>query len=61
MADLLLSNLQEGKPLSIRKNGQSICVARVGNEVFAVENNCTHQDAELTDGDQEGYKLECFL
>ena len=47
MSDLLLSNLHEGKPVSIQKNGKAICVARVGNEVFAIEDNCSHQDAAL--------------
>lgn len=61
MADLLLSNLMEGKPISFIKNGKDICVARVGNEVFALENNCSHQDAELSEGLQNGYKIECWL
>ena len=49
MSDLLLSNLHEGKPVSIQKNGKAICVARVGNEVFAIEDNCSHQDAALSE------------
>ena len=61
MSDLLLSDIIEGKPLSIIKNGKSICVARVGTEIFAIENNCSHQDAELSEGTQDGYKIECWL
>ena len=61
MADFLLSNLIEGKPVSITKNGKTICVARVGDEVFAIEDNCSHQDAALSEGTQDGYKIECWL
>ena len=61
MSDFLLTNLHEGKPVSIQKNGKAICVARVGNEVFAIEDNCSHQDAALSEGTQDGYKIECWL
>ena len=61
MADLLLSDIEEGKPVSLIKNGKALCVARVGNEVFAIEDNCTHQDAALSEGSQVGYKIECWL
>jgi len=36
MADLTLDQMTEGKAVLIEKNGKSICVARVGDEVFAV-------------------------
>ena len=61
MADLLLDSIAEGKPVKLSKNGKDLCVARVGNEVFAIEDNCTHQDAALSEGEQNGYKIECWL
>ena len=61
MADLLLENIVEGKPVKLNKSGHDICVARVGDEVFAIEDNCTHQDAALSEGEQNGYKIECWL
>ena len=61
MADLLLENIVEGKPVKLNKSGRDICVARVGDEVFAIEDNCTHQDAALSEGEQSGYKIECWL
>lgn len=61
MADLHLSDIQEGKPIAFTKNGKALCVARVGNEVFAIEDNCTHQDASLSEGTQDGFKIECWL
>lgn len=61
MSDLLLDSIVEGKPVKLSKAGKEICVARVGNEVFAIEDNCSHQDAALSEGEQSGYKIECWL
>lgn len=61
MSDLSLDSIVEGKPVKLNKRGKDICVARVGNEVFAIEDNCSHQDAALSEGEQNGYKLECWL
>lgn len=61
MSDLALDSIIEGKPVKITKGGKDICVARVGNEVFAIEDNCSHQDAALSEGEQTGYKIECWL
>jgi 3-phenylpropionate/trans-cinnamate dioxygenase ferredoxin subunit len=61
MADLAFDSIIEGKPIKLSKGGKEICVARVGNEVFAIEDNCSHQDAALSEGEQDGYKIECWL
>jgi len=51
MADLLLSQLEQGKPVKVEKDGKTICVARVGDEVFAVDDTCSHSDASLSEGE----------
>jgi 3-phenylpropionate/trans-cinnamate dioxygenase ferredoxin subunit len=61
MSDLTLSSLQAGKPVRIEKNGESICVARVGDQVFAVNDICSHSDASLSEGDITDFKIECWL
>jgi 3-phenylpropionate/trans-cinnamate dioxygenase ferredoxin subunit len=61
MADLSLATLMEGKPQRIEKNGESICVARVGAEVFAISDTCSHSEASLSEGDILGFKIECWL
>ena len=61
MADLSLDQIAEGKPVRIEKDGKTICVARVGDEVFAVADTCTHSDASLSEGDVTGFKIECWL
>jgi 3-phenylpropionate/trans-cinnamate dioxygenase ferredoxin subunit len=61
MSDLALSSLLEGKPVKVEKNGRTICVARVGNEVFAIDDTCSHSDASLSEGDVTDFKIECWL
>lgn len=61
MSDLSFSNLVDGKAIRIEKEGKSICVARVGAEVFAIGDTCSHADASLSEGDITGYKIECWL
>ena len=61
MADLFLSQLQKGKPVKVEKDGKTICVARVGDEVFAIDDTCSHSDASLSEGDVTDFKIECWL
>ena len=61
MSDLAFSSLQGGKPVRIEKNGESICVTRVGDEVFAINDVCSHSDASLSEGDVTDFKIECWL
>ncbi len=61
MAYLLLSELVQGKPVKVEKDGKTICVARVGDEVFAVDDTCSHSDASLSEGDVTDFKIECWL
>jgi len=49
MADLSFAIMTSGKPVRIEKNGESICVARVGDQVFAIGDTCSHADASLSE------------
>jgi 3-phenylpropionate/trans-cinnamate dioxygenase ferredoxin subunit len=61
MSDLSFSTLVSGKPVRIEKDGESICVARIGDEVFAIGDTCSHSDASLSEGDITDFKIECWL
>ncbi len=61
MGDMKLGDLLEGKPVRIEKNGEAICVARVGDEVFAIGDTCSHAEASLAEGEVNEYKIECWL
>ena len=61
MADLSLETLVVGKPVKLEKAGRTICVTRVGNEVFAIDDTCSHSDASLSEGEVTDFKIECWL
>lgn len=61
MMELDISVLVEGKPIAIDVDGVAVCVAKVGDEVFAVADTCTHSEASLSEGEITGTKIECWL
>ena len=61
MTQLDFSVLVEGKPVAIDVDGVAVCVARVGDDVFAVADTCTHSEASLSEGEITGTKIECWL
>jgi 3-phenylpropionate/trans-cinnamate dioxygenase ferredoxin subunit len=58
---ITFSTLTDGKPQRISVGDKDVCVARIGEEVFAVADTCTHSDASLSEGDLNNYKIECWL
>ena len=60
-AHITFSTLVDGKPQKISLGDKDVCVARIGEEVFAVADTCTHSDASLSEGDVSNYKIECWL
>jgi len=48
MTQLDFSVLVESKPIAIDVDGVAVCVARVGDEVFAVADTCSHSEASLS-------------
>lgn len=54
MADLVrvcsVYELQPGHKTAIQAKGESILVANVGGNIYAVSNICTHEYAELVNG-----------
>jgi len=60
-ANITFSQLQDGKPFKVSLGAKDVCVARIGEEVFAVADMCTHSEASLSEGDISNYKIECWL
>lgn len=61
MAEVAFDSLVSGKPIAIEVDGVAVCLTRVGDEVFAVEDTCTHSEASLSEGEVSGTKIECWL
>jgi naphthalene 1,2-dioxygenase ferredoxin component len=56
-----LDELASGTLLPSMLGDEEIVLCRVGNEVFALQNWCTHADARLSEGSLHGYALQCPL
>jgi ethylbenzene dioxygenase ferredoxin subunit len=55
-------DVEDGSPLPVNVVGiQPIAVFRVGESYYATDNMCTHDNALLTDGVQDGATIECPL
>lgn len=45
----------------LRLEGAQVGLFRVEGEIFAIDDICSHGNARLTDGDMEGFEVECPL
>ncbi len=61
MSEVAFDSLVDSKPVTIEVNGTTVCVTRVGDEVFAIADTCTHSEASLSEGEVTGTKIECWL
>jgi 3-phenylpropionate/trans-cinnamate dioxygenase ferredoxin subunit len=42
-------------------DGIPVCLARSGNEIFAINDVCSHADVSLSEGEVEDGHIECWL
>lgn len=58
---LRLSDLRNRQPRRIVVDGVPVAVVRVDDEVFAVDDICTHAEVSLSEGEVSGCQIECWL
>lgn len=56
-----VEGLPEDDVIGVNVAGKDIALYRVGDEVFATDNICTHGHARLCDGFLDGHEIECPL
>jgi 3-phenylpropionate/trans-cinnamate dioxygenase ferredoxin component len=56
-----LVELADGKAQRFELPAVDVAVVRVGDELFALEDVCSHAEFPLTDGEVEGTTIECAL
>lgn len=55
-----MDEVREGTPVAVHLEGfPPLAVFRVADEFFVTDNTCTHGDAALDEGFQEGHVIEC--
>lgn len=53
------SEIPEGEARVYQVNGTRIALCKVGGQVFAIDDTCTHDDGPLGSGLLEGHAIEC--
>jgi 3-phenylpropionate/trans-cinnamate dioxygenase ferredoxin component len=56
-----LDDFREGEALAATIDDQDVAIAHEGDEVFAVEDTCSHAYVPLSEGEVEGCTVECWL
>jgi 3-phenylpropionate/trans-cinnamate dioxygenase ferredoxin subunit len=56
-----LADLEDDAALGLEIDGVPVCLARTNGQVYAVRDECTHQDVMLSQGEVENGKIECWL
>jgi len=59
-----VASLDEVPPdtmLQVELDGQKIVLARVGERVFALHDECTHEEFPLSSGELVGQQITCVL
>lgn len=54
-----LAQLAEGRPLLVTLDEVDLAVYRVGEQVFATDDLCSHAHASLSEGEQAGFIITC--
>jgi 3-phenylpropionate/trans-cinnamate dioxygenase ferredoxin component len=56
-----LDEFRDGEAVGAKVGDQDLAIARDGDEVFAVEDICSHAAVALSEGEVEGCTVECWL
>jgi nitrite reductase/ring-hydroxylating ferredoxin subunit len=54
-----LGDLTPARPLAVDLNGRRVALVRIGEQVHAVGDVCTHQGGPLGEGTVKGTRLAC--
>ena len=56
-----VSELKDGGAISVVLGGDEIALVQTGGEVFAIRDWCSHAAVPLSEGEVDGYTIECWL
>ena len=56
-----LSELTDSTPLRVEVDGLDVAMVLHGDEVFAIEDECSHAAVALSEGDVDDCTLECWM
>ncbi|MCH2304878.1 MAG: non-heme iron oxygenase ferredoxin subunit [SAR202 cluster bacterium] len=54
-----LSEIPNGSIKKFEINDEEITICNINNQIFAINDNCSHDEASLQEGFIDGYEIEC--
>ena len=54
-----LSEIPNGSTKKFEINDEEITICNINNQIFAINDNCSHDEASLQEGFIDGYEIEC--
>ncbi len=54
-----LDELPDGRVSIVQSGSLFVGVYRIGDEFYAIEDRCSHDDGPLCEGDREGFEVIC--
>ncbi len=54
-----LADLPDERPVHVEVAGLPLCLVRRGDRVYALYDECSHENVPLSEGDIEGETIEC--
>jgi 3-phenylpropionate/trans-cinnamate dioxygenase ferredoxin component len=56
-----VSDLKDDGVISVELGGDEIAIVKTAGEVFAIRDWCSHAAVPLSEGEVDGYTIECWL
>jgi 3-phenylpropionate/trans-cinnamate dioxygenase ferredoxin component len=56
-----LDDLADGTARAVEVDGVEIALVRNGDEVYAIQDECSHAAIPLSEGEVDGSEIECWL
>jgi 3-phenylpropionate/trans-cinnamate dioxygenase ferredoxin component len=56
-----LSEVVDGAALRVEVDGLDVAIVRNGDDVYAIEDECSHAAVALSEGDIQGCEIECWM
>jgi 3-phenylpropionate/trans-cinnamate dioxygenase ferredoxin subunit len=54
-----VNDLEENQTLVVEVNGENILIGKIGDKFYAVENNCTHDNRPIGEGQIHQDQIQC--
>jgi 3-phenylpropionate/trans-cinnamate dioxygenase ferredoxin subunit len=55
------SEVADGQALRVEVDGLDVAIVRDGDDLYAIEDECSHAQVALSEGDIEGCEIECWM